>query len=118
MNGAPWCLATVAMALALALCGLAACGERSQGEPARLKKADSKPSAGAVATDKAYMASGWTAGDDTSWQAQIRSRAQGQNEYARITAATSPAATPAAPPPAAAPAPAGKPAAPSPAKAP
>lgn len=81
---------------------LPACSEHSQGEAARLKKADAKASSGAVAADKAYMANGWTAGDDTSWQTQIRGRTQGQNEYARITSAT-PAAT-AAPPVAVAPA--------------
>jgi pyruvate/2-oxoglutarate dehydrogenase complex dihydrolipoamide dehydrogenase (E3) component len=78
----------------MAVVVLAACGERPQSEAARLKKADAKPSTGAVATDKAYMASGWTAGDDTSWQAQIRSRAQSQNEYTRITSAPAPAKAP------------------------
>ena len=100
MKRAAWSLALVAVAL------LPACSEHSQGEAARLKKADAKASSGAVTADKAYMANGWTAGDDTSWQAQIRGRAQGQNEYARITSAT-PAATapaPVAAAPAAAPA--------------
>ena len=83
---------------------LPACGEHSQADAASLKKADAKASTGAVSTDKAYMASGWTAGDDTSWQTQIRNRTQGQNEYARATSATMPpsstgpaAALPAAP---------------------
>jgi len=91
MTRAAWSLVVVAAAVLLP-----ACGEHSQGEPARLKKADAKASSGAVAADKAYMANGWTAGDDTSWQNQIRGRAQGQNEYARIISAT-PAATAAAP---------------------
>lgn len=92
MRHATWPLVVAAISL------LPACSERSQGEPAALKKADAKASSGAVAADKAYMASGWTAGDDTSWQTQIRGRNQGQNEYARITSATAvvpPAAAPA-----------------------
>jgi hypothetical protein len=86
---------------------LSACGERSQAEPGRLKKADAKASSGAPAEGKVYTAAGWTAGDDTSWQTQIRGRTQGQNEYARITS-THTAATdtgaPAAASPASAPA--------------
>jgi hypothetical protein len=34
-----------------------------------------------------YAASGWKAGDETSWQAQIRTRGQQQNEYLRAPAA-------------------------------
>ncbi|WP_374562942.1 hypothetical protein [Ideonella sp.] len=85
------------LAVATAVLLLPACSEHSQGEPAALKKADAKASSGAAAADKAYMASGWTAGDDASWQTQIRGRNQGQNEYARITSATvaPPAAAPA-----------------------
>lgn len=79
---------------AIALIGTTACSERSQSESARLKKADTKPSAGAAAADKAYIAGGWTAGDDASWQAQIRNRAQGQNEYTRISATPAPAKAP------------------------
>ena len=75
----------LAHVLLAALC-LTACGERSQAEAGPVKKADSKASAGAPHADKAFTAAGWTAGDDTSWQTQIRTRAQGQNEYARITA--------------------------------
>ena len=88
MTRATWPLLVAAAAL------LPACSEHSQGEAAPLKKADAKASSGAVTADKAYTASGWTAGDDTSWQAQIRGRTQGQNEYARITsAAAAPPAT-------------------------
>lgn len=90
----------VASCMALALAGC----EKPQADAARLKKADTKPSQGA---DKAYTAAGWTAGDDASWQNQIRARTEGQNEYARVPASRmggSPvpavpatAATPAAP---------------------
>ena len=89
MRCTPWLLAIAAVVL------LPACSERSQGEAARLKKADAKASSGTVAADKANVAAGWTAGDDTSWQTQIRSRNQGQNEYARITSSTLPPAGPA-----------------------
>ena len=100
MKRAAWPLVVVTTLL------LPACSEHSQGEAAQLKKADAKASSGAVAADKAYMANGWTAGDDTSWQTQIRGRTQGQNEYARITSAMPAAtdATPVATAPAAAPA--------------
>ena len=27
---------------------------------------------------------GWTPGDKTSWEAQLKARAQGQNEYSRV----------------------------------
>lgn len=64
--------------------GLAGC-EKSQADAARLKKADARASQGAA---KAYTATGWTPGDDASWQAQMRARAEGQNEYARIPAST------------------------------
>ncbi len=81
-----------AAAIAAASLLLAACSERSQAEPARLKKADAKASSGAVGESKAYVAAGWTPGDETSWQTQIRTRSQGQNEYARATPAAAPKA--------------------------
>lgn len=70
-------LAAAAVALALVGC------ERSQADAARLTKADTRASQGAV---PAYTAAGWTAGDEASWQQQIRARTQGQNEYVRIPA--------------------------------
>ena len=65
---------------------LAACGEKPQTSGTR--KADIDPSQGAAAgTDPAYTVSGWKAGDVTSWEAQLKSRAEnGQNEYSRIGA--------------------------------
>ena len=66
----------------LAALALAGC-ERSQADDARLKKADAKASQGGTA---AYTASGWTPGDDASWQNQIRARTEGQNEYVRVPA--------------------------------
>ena len=32
--------------------------------------------------DKRFVAPGWTVGDETSWNAQVKNRAQGQNDYA------------------------------------
>lgn len=72
--------------VAAAFMGLAACSERPQSEAGPVKKADAKASAGTPHADKSFTAAGWTAGDDTSWQTQLRTRAQGQNEYARIAA--------------------------------
>ena len=60
---------------------LAACGEKAQ--TAATKKADSKPWEGA---QPAFMASGWKAGDQAGWEAQMKSRSQGQDEYSRAAA--------------------------------
>ncbi len=57
---------------------LAACGDKPQ--TAGTKKADAAPWEGATA---AYTDKGWKAGDQASWESQIRNRAQSQNEYAR-----------------------------------
>jgi hypothetical protein len=77
---------------------LAGCSEHSQAQPTPIKKADAKAYTGAPSEPKIYTASGWTTGDDASWQNQIRGRTQGQNEYVRISAthgaATAPDATP------------------------
>ena len=63
---------------------LSACGEKPQQGASTLKKGDAKASQGA---QNAFVASGWTPGDDTSWQTQLRTRAQqGQNEYTRSAA--------------------------------
>ena len=58
--------------------GLVACGEKPQ--TASLHKADGKPSDGPAS---AYTAGTWKAGDAAGWDAQMRTRAQGQNEYSR-----------------------------------
>ena len=59
---------------------LAGCGEKPQ--TAGTRKADASPSMGAVA---AYTAPGWAPGDATSWEAQMKKRAEGQTEYSRIS---------------------------------
>ena len=61
-----------------AVFGLAACTEKPQTSGSR--KADSEIW---VAGAPAFAASGWKAGDQASWQEQMRARAQNQNEYTR-----------------------------------
>jgi hypothetical protein len=65
----------------MVLLALAACGEKAQ---TAARKSDALASSGANA---AYTAPGWKAGDQASWEAQMRSRSQNQNEYSRAPAA-------------------------------
>jgi hypothetical protein len=67
-------------ALVSALVLLGACGEKPQ--TATAKKSDAAPSAGSVKSG--YTASGWKAGDATSWETQLKRRAEGQNEHSRL----------------------------------
>ena len=57
--------------------GLAAC-EKAQVAPSA-RKPDTKPW---DAAQNAFVAPGWKAGDQASWESQIRERANSQNEYA------------------------------------
>jgi hypothetical protein len=61
---------------------LAGCAEKPQ---TVTKKVDAQPWEGAR---DPFVASGWKAGDRASWEAQMRNRAQGQDEYTRAPAAT------------------------------
>jgi endonuclease I len=72
--------ASVVLALALAVAGLSACAEKPQTTSKR--KADVEPWMGVTPTHKA---DGWAGGDQTSWDNQLRKRAQGQNEYTRTS---------------------------------
>ena len=68
---AAWLLASTIVAL------LAACGEKPQ-------SAGHKPDAELwQGAQTVYAAPGWKPADRASWEQQIRSRNQGQNEYAR-----------------------------------
>ena len=64
-----------------ALMALAACGERAQ--VASTGKTDGKPWDGA---QNGFVVGGWKPGDKTEWEAQMRARAQNQNEYTRAPA--------------------------------
>ena len=70
------------LTLATVAClGLGACGERPQ--------AMAHQKAGVPAYQGpagAFTAAGWKPGDETSWEAQMRTRSQGQDEYSRAGA--------------------------------
>jgi hypothetical protein len=71
------------LGLALLLCtALAGCGEKPQTASAR--KTDTAPAQGVA--QAAYMAKGWKAGDAVNWEAHLKSRTQGQDEYTRTGA--------------------------------
>jgi len=70
--------AALMLATLVATLGLAACGEKVQ--TAGSRKADAKAWSGA---QDPFVAPGWKAGDQASWEEQMRVRAQGQNEYSR-----------------------------------
>lgn len=59
---------------------LAACSEKSQALGEGRDHGDAAPWDG---SKHGYMASGWTPGDQASWQKQIKARNQAQNEYNR-----------------------------------
>ncbi len=69
---------TMVLALGLAL-SLSACGE----QPQELRKTDSKAW---DAAQNPYVDPSWKAGDQASWEEQMRTRAQAQNEYVRSSA--------------------------------
>ena len=74
------------MTRVLAVCGvvallaLSACGERVQTTASGSEKKADAP--GWQPGNSAYLAPGWTPGDRTSWEAHLRNRAQGQNDFA------------------------------------
>jgi hypothetical protein len=65
---------------AVLVVALAGCGEKPQSIDADNKKVDAKAW---EASNSPYVANGWKGGDKTSWDEQLRMRAQAQNEYAR-----------------------------------
>jgi hypothetical protein len=70
------CWVTLSSALVLGGCGetVQTTGSGSQ------RSADSK---GWDSNGSRYVAPGWTAGDRGTWEAQLRSRAKAQDDYAR-----------------------------------
>ena len=80
---AGWRVFLVCAAVSVAVSG---CGEKLQS--AGTRKSDVAPSQGVSQGAKqgapaAYTAQGWKAGDATSWEVQIKRRAEGQDEYTR-----------------------------------
>ena len=73
---------TIASAALTGLLLAAGCGDAPQGS-AGVRKSDAKPW---EPSQNAYVAEGWKAGDQASWEQQLRQRAQNQNEYARAPA--------------------------------
>jgi hypothetical protein len=68
--------------IALSAMLLVACGETDQTKSAaNTNRADVPPWQGA---NNPYVAQGWSAGNQTSWETQLRTRSQYQNEYARV----------------------------------
>lgn len=62
---------------------LAACSEPSQSADASRKKVDAVAWSTSDAAVPAFSAPGFKAGDQAAWEAQLRKRIQGQNEYVR-----------------------------------
>ena len=68
----------VVLPVIAAVMGLAGCGEKNQSLPATVKKTSTPAWNGA--RDE-FVTPGWKPGDQTSWNQQMRVRAQTQNEY-------------------------------------
>ena len=69
-----------AVVLVLAVVALTACGEKPQALGRTLLD-----TAAFQGTGTPFTASGWKAGDKTSWETQLRTRAQNtQNEYNKV----------------------------------
>ena len=61
---------------------LAGCSEFDQSTDAsRSYPGDTPPWQG---TKNPYVEQGWTAGDKTSWEKQLRTRSQAQDEYVKV----------------------------------
>ncbi len=64
--------------------GLAACGDQPQEMNSAGVKQDGAPYTGVGKSQ--YVQSGWSTGDKTSWEQQLKARAQyGQNDYTRMS---------------------------------
>ena len=68
------------MVILLLAASVSACGERDQSLGAT-RKFDSQSW---QAAPTAYAAKGWTGGEKAVWETQLRTRAQTQNEYAKV----------------------------------
>jgi hypothetical protein len=65
-------------ALSCGLMGLTGCGDKPQSMGG--VKSDTAPYQG---TGMAYALPGWKAGDKTSWEQQLKTRAQAQDDHAK-----------------------------------
>jgi len=64
---------------AAAMLLVSACGEKVQTVPlGGARKVDGMPWA---ASSSPYLASGWTTGNEASWDTQLQRRTQAQNDY-------------------------------------
>ena len=69
--------------LSVTVLALTACGEKPQEMNAAGVKQDNAPYQGVGSSQ--YANTGWKPGDKTSWEQQLKSRAQyGQNDYTRM----------------------------------
>ncbi|MEY8689108.1 MAG: hypothetical protein AB9M53_04405 [Leptothrix sp. (in: b-proteobacteria)] len=68
-----------ALLAAVALTALTGCGEKPQNLVTTKKDVQAY-----LGTTNGYQAAGWEAGDATSWNQQVRTRGQWQNEYQRM----------------------------------
>jgi hypothetical protein len=57
------------------------CGEKTQSQDKARVSGDVPPYKGAA--NDPYVVKGWTAGNKTEWDTQMRNRAQTQNEYVK-----------------------------------
>ncbi len=71
-------LAMISAAM-VGLTALAGCGEKPQGMGG--VKSDTAPYQGTGVA--AFTLTGWKAGDKTSWEQQLKTRAQAQNDHAK-----------------------------------
>ena len=69
-----------ALALIAALAALAACTEK----PQTLGGGSRQDSPAFQGTGMAYAVPGWKAGDQGSWEQQLKTRTQNQNDYSRV----------------------------------
>jgi hypothetical protein len=68
--------------ISMSITALAACGEFDQSTAeSRSYPNDTPPWQGAK---NAYMEPGWKTGDKASWENQLRTRSQAQNEYVKV----------------------------------
>ena len=70
----------VLMAMLAAAAALSACGDKPQTLQSGVK-VDSQAFQG---TGMPYAVQGWKQGDKTSWEQQVKTRTQTQNEYTKV----------------------------------